>query len=792
MNKEQSMAPKNKVDKIIRILVDELNTGKPPFRSNQRLFKRLIYSSVADRQKNLESTIKLMPLIFAANEKNGISLVGRIVKDLSINSFSRQDVLFELSKSLEYSTCYVGSQSEKSSLVETLYVICFALFSQPEARAIGRHKAFGNLSSDKKWSQYYSEQISNQLLTEIDFARTGSCANSNRIEFLCDSLNDFLKAEFRFTEAEEKLSVTICSYVIKPGNLGWNPRSRLIEYIKEHIFDLPTNVANTFSDCLERFIGDYNRSNQGDQRDSTFKEYITSQFRWYLNVPLKSANKMSGHAIRRFRSSWHWFLEWSNDEELKSLAQECELAYFGESNYDRYKALVNYQDRVFAQQVESEIAEEVIANNSPEYFRKILHAVHRISEHPTESHQYFGLITKVCSHNSFIDSALDFVMSNLDSEVDRPFIQIAENCVLKWHRSNKSGKLAKILDTIATKAESPAEHILNFYSSIHPSIVGEFTIDDLNFIENLSDTTLLFESLIACTTLASTHWESAIKIVDNKWGSITPNQQSTLVFLMTEKMNQHMLINECKISSNKMEWLIRKFFSLFDMDSAANCSYSFKRLAIKSDFSLSIGDLGALLEQRFNESNLTNHNKKLPRRFTEIYQVFKPSKSSKSISEFSKVIGFYLARKHEQWILGKIFPGIDPSGDLVAEALKGAVDRINGYNDLVELARIAGYYPDTAPGWERIAQICIDKSEEFPGSDINQIFSAIRWNGVRSYSGRIDEIAPQYLEELEHAHSRLLSSPSFLVDFWKQEIRFCTSAIEQAKSELSTRLKGFA
>lgn len=792
MKNKQSMVRKNKIDKIIEILVTELNTGNPPFWTNQRLFKRLIYSGAADRQNNLESTIKLMPLIFAAKEKNGISLANRIMKDLSINSFSSQDVLFELSKSLEYSACYVKSPSEKSSLVETLYLICFALFSKPEARAIGRHKAFGNLSSDKKWSQYYSEQIASLLLEEIDLVCAGTFATPNRIEFLCDSLSDYLKAEFRFTETEEKLSVTICSYVIKPGNLGWSPRARLIEHIKEHFFDLPTNVANTFSDCLERFIGDYNRSNQGDQRDTTFKEFIISQFRWYLNVPLRSTNKMSDHAIRKFRSSWHWFLEWSNDEELKNIALECELAYFGEPNYDRYKALFNHQDRAFAQQVESEIAEEVIANNNPEYFRKILHAVRRISEYPTESHQYFGLITKVCSHNSFIDSALGFVMSNLDSEVDRPFIQIAENCVLKWHRSNKSGNLAKILDTIATKAGAPAEHILNIYSSIHPSVVGEFTIDDLNFIEHLSSTALLFESLIACTTVASTHWESAIKIIDNKWGSITPKQQSTLAFLMTEKMNQHMLINECKISSDRMEWLIRKFFSLFDMDSVANCSYSFKQLTIKNDFSLSVGDLAAMLEQRFNESKLSNHNKKLPRRFIEIYQVFKPHKSSESTSELSKLVDIYLTRKHEQWILGKIFPGIDPSGNLVAEALKVMVDTIKGYNDLVEIARIAGYYQDTAPGWERIAQICIEKSGEFSGADINQIFSAIRWNGIRSYSGRIDEIAPQYLEELEHAQSRLLSSPSLLVDFWKQEIRFCISAIEQAKSELSTRLKEFA
>ena len=214
-------------------------------------------------------------------------------------------------------------------------------------------------------SSYASDaySIALQKLHEI---RDGALPTDAQLS-LCKTFVEFFVTVERSHTSFSDHQFTVSSWVIDLAGSEGARRSELRTLLRE-MTQLPSEVLANFAWSL--LSASHMSAGRGQGKNPTqYRADIQNDLQWVKGRIETPGTTLA--TLKRARSLWHWHAEYDQDQELKSLATDCERVYQGDAQVREFDVFFNFERHEEVEQASREVGARLATQSSEQILQFI-------------------------------------------------------------------------------------------------------------------------------------------------------------------------------------------------------------------------------------------------------------------------------------------------------------------------------------------------------------------------------------------------------------------------------------
>jgi hypothetical protein len=499
------------------------------------------------------------------------------------------------------------------------------------------------------------------------------------------------------------------------------------------------------------------------------KDDLRADLAWTFET--LSMAKLRLPEMKAARSIWDWHFRFEKDEEIKSLADNCERIYQQDPLVSSLHVFFNYELYEQAAQKAMEYGNRLGTAGTCDEIRQFLKQAQEFAP----QRENWGNILEVAKHaGSFWDAnkeLSEFVKEALAGSADGIeflFAICLLNRRLKALRESKAmDLLLGELDGAAAIALAPtarAQLLSNLYERPHPLVTGLLTATDLRFMASQlalqPETVEPWKKCLFFSGAAHTDWETAKALIDRIYNASCGADRLHCFLATMRGLHFLDLFRESytllAITSAQYDWLLDLMLKLPDLDRLEDhweLSQLVERFGRKGPAWLFSSIQTRIREADSQRVNTTEY-KIIPTRNTLTRYVAPISPTEAATSGAAQSIDAFLIYAERKDVVGYILPrysvDLDPQGLIVPKLVQSRIHAAAGNLERIWMwSRFAGHYSFNSAPWKTIAKAAIDAAKDLPEREQGSIYASLLSQEIKTSSYQAGQMNPQPAEELQ-------------------------------------------
>jgi len=658
----------------------------------------------------------------------------------------------------------------------------------------------------ERCDEYVEQLKGDQQLPEADFA------------FARLVLGTFLNIERRSAESAG-MTMYLQNHLINPDSPLGKEIFRIRSVLKEVVFSsaiiphrtMAWDIITSTNSAMNRGVGVKTKPDDMTPWQRRLRTEYEADMVWCLQVLEAEKDNMTMADWSAARELWDWDVKYSDHDETKKLAEQCEGLYkaapvisefqLGELfDWDKY----GEEERSICKEIASHILEKGI-----DALVRFIDAVDRYVStkkrtSTTKSYGVAHLLGEQIGDNPFI---LEYVQSILPEENSSEShfnfameIIRAEVLILRG-RDNVQAveKLRFYADLVCDKIL----FVSRYYWNPHPLNIGVPTIDDVEFFKELN---LTFDSNHRCekhfdvagvlffweprhfTELIKEWWDTLDDDIEKKSISARTFIHSLhLTWLRYEDHTKLTIPEDLLVTIADLAVELPAADIMFSMDLTSLCK--------KTGLRLTVSQFNVILRKRIELSKQDMVSRSdfqaMPFEFdAKAWVKFDPDTDESELYRLIELSLMPTFLAYED--IPKYAKALDGDSQFVPQYIKQQLDPLrdsvpSDVHEITKWSRFAGYYDNDSSEWRIIAMPSCGLASKLPKKDRVRVFCSLNPTSTGVRSSPVGSIDPYYEEEVEKAktlldketETSLLSYREWMLEASMSELEYARGRAEE-------------
>lgn len=647
---------------------------------------------------------------------------------------------------------------------------------------------FSRMLFGEEWSENYLDLVCRE--TDLLLEKVGMSESLSSLEFLYLDiyLSGLICAEKHYHSWGSRGTFRWGRLEICPLDRQWIVIEKYHRKVKALMINplVPVDMLLKFTKHYSRLFREVNLSTKSDNeiedpRTKAGNKFFLEEFLWikcFLESEENGQNPEVRHILRE--DTWHWHLEYSQNEEVKAMAKECEDTYFIQSKDQMiFEYIHGYQENW--QEKREQFYNQHIRGKSAEDIYSFLEKID--SYHCTESTYKISVMGSILGDE--LDSEKQYLLFRdtlLLAEVETFRWDFGVALIKSYHAKLRSKDiemaqedLRKCLDISSSKGN----FLWQYYSSI--TSLGNADKEDFDILvynQMEIDNSHLYVKLLALMTYAL--GDVIFNIVDEQW----PSMDNSFQMLYLQGLIDDYSISRERIalfwSDERKEWFLKKVIRMEEIDWLGGVYYHLKKRVVMKGMKNVQWYLYAMKERI---ANVKDNKNLYSIHFSLTFFVTPDFSMQEEVDAFAEIIRFVLTDYPLNYHISYI-KELDPENEVLSKLVRKIFNATDSAEEKWRLARIAGEYRRNSSAWDEISRVICEYAMTCDSNTRSDFYGAINWNGITSYSSGYGQVAKVYYDNLKEAQEALKNDTcESRKEYWQKELDKATAMLKSEEEE---------